>query len=491
MTREIEPGTRITQHVELVREIGSGAMGTVWEAKNLALGTPVAVKLISGETGGADAGLLERFQREASLMARIRSPHAVQVFDFGRLESGQPFIVMELLAGESLAARIARGPLSLEQVATVVAQTAEVLGRAHRLGVVHRDIKPDNLFLIDSGYDLFIKVLDFGVAKDVADEGRRLTQTGTLVGTPYYMSPELVTTARGATPMADLWALAVVAYEALTLAMPFDSETLGGVLVKIAAFDYLPPSRRAAHLGPEVDAWFARAFHRDVASRFSSAEEMAVHLSALVAAPARGSLASLPGSGSPGLVSVVSAAPGVVSAAPGVEQGSPSSAASSSASLATPSLPAPSQIQRVHVGTLAATVAEKLPGASRSSSTRTAIIAVAAAVVASAIGVLALRPGGAREGPAAAAEGRASRTVDERQASEAPPAATASPSQPVGPSVAPSATSSAPVAVSAKPPPPRASAPRPAPPRPASAPTKSDSCMAYDAARRRWVYTCQ
>ncbi len=474
MAAEMEAGRRVTEHVELVREIGSGAMGTVWEAKNLALDTPVAVKFLSPDIVGADASVFERFKREAAVAARIRSPHAVQIFDFGRLEDQQPYIVMELLSGESLADRIARGPLTLEQVATVVSQTTEVLGRAHRLGVVHRDIKPDNLFLIDSGYDVFVKVLDFGVAKDLTGEGRSMTQTGALVGTPYYMSPELVTSAKGATAQADLWALAVVAYEALTGAMPFDSETLGGVLVKIASFDFAPASARAPHLPAEVDAWFARAFHRDLDVRFPSAEEMAAELAAAIGLPAKRSQPSLPAWDSRPSLEALRPSPGVAS-----------------------------RPQRL--GTLAATEMGRpvaAPPPKRSTPARVIAAAIATAVLVIGTSAFLLR---ADPAPAAPSEPLLS-PPDAPSPSPSPSASLAlatspAPSPSSSPSLAPSlAVSSSPSsspplaplpsAAATSPSRPAPRAPTPDRPNTAKPSAKPDGCMAYDAKRKKWVYTC-
>ena len=291
-------GTLVTPNVRLVRLLGRGGMGAVWVAEHLTLQTEVAVKFIVPELVRRSGDVAKRFEREARLAARIKSPHAVQIHDHGITEEGAPYIVMELLDGESLAARLERqGPLALGQVKLLVGQASEVLGRAHDLGIVHRDIKPDNVFCIESGYELFIKILDFGIAKDsAAPAASAMTGTGAMMGTPTYMSPEQVQSARDVGPLADQWALAVTAYEALTGEAPFAGETLGALCIAIATGRYDPPSRLRSELGADLDAWFARAFHRDPKQRFATMRAMATAFRELATpagrAPSQGATAA-------------------------------------------------------------------------------------------------------------------------------------------------------------------------------------------------------
>src|SRR5262249_44988052 len=157
--------------------------------------------------------------------AQIKSPHVAQVFDHGVTADGAPYIVMELLDGEDLKQRVRRlGPLPPAEVARIISQAASALGRAHRLGIVHRDIKPDNLVSLDIEGELFVKVLDFGVAKGALGGNLAMTSTGSVVGTPMYMSPEQILSAKHVDFRADLWALSVVAYFALTGHTPFAGE---------------------------------------------------------------------------------------------------------------------------------------------------------------------------------------------------------------------------------------------------------------------------
>ena len=266
----------VTDKVRLVEHIGEGGMGSVWMAEHLGLETEVAVKFIATARVKDNSKLLRRFKREAAVAAKIRNPHAVQVFDHGAMTDDTPYIVMELLDGESLAQRLSRdGHLSLRETALVVSQTAQVLNAAHDLGIVHRDIKPANLFLIESDYDVFIKVLDFGIAKSADSEDHAMTGTGEVVGTPEYISPEQLLGTELSTPRADLWSLAIVAYHCVTGTVPFAGKTLAALSMSIVDCKYRAPSEVMPGLPPELDAWFAQALNRDPAARFESAKEMA------------------------------------------------------------------------------------------------------------------------------------------------------------------------------------------------------------------------
>ncbi len=275
----LSPGTVEGEHARLVRVLGRGGMGAVWLAEHLRLQTQVAVKVIAGEELRNDPKLRTRLLREAMAAAKIRSPHVVQILDHGETTDGTPYVVMELLEGESLGERLEHsGPVEVELAAAIVTQTARALRAAHRLGIVHRDIKPHNIFLLSSDDgEAFLKVLDFGIAlhtgHGVTDQ--RLTATGQLLGTPPYMSPESVLHADPPGPALDAWALAVTAYEMLLDALPFVGDTLGATIVAITKGTHAPPSSLRPELGPEMDRWFAKAFHVDVEQRFTSLGEQA------------------------------------------------------------------------------------------------------------------------------------------------------------------------------------------------------------------------
>ncbi|AKV03610.1 Serine/threonine protein kinase [Labilithrix luteola] len=258
-------------------------MGKVWVAEHLSLHTDVVVKFMAKEvTEEADA--LSRFSREASAAAAVKSPHVVQMFDHGVMEDGVPYIVMELLEGQDLAAHLARhGRMAPTDVAALVIQVAKALHKAHQVGVIHRDIKPENIFLCDGeAGDVFVKLLDFGVAKR-SERSASKTTTGQVLGTPYYMSPEQIL-GENIDARTDIWSLGVVAFEALTGKRPFDGATVGAITLAIHAnrpciSAHIPDPNGA------LDRWFAKACARDVSQRFATAREAAQALSAAAGDP--------------------------------------------------------------------------------------------------------------------------------------------------------------------------------------------------------------
>jgi eukaryotic-like serine/threonine-protein kinase len=293
----VGPGTVIGSNVRLKRLLGQGGMGSVWVGEHAALETEVAVKFMSAEIA-TQPEAVARFKREASAAAQLKSPHVVQVFDHGVTPHGVPFIVMELLEGEDVGKRVGRlGQLPVAEVATIVTQACKALGKAHARGIVHRDIKPDNIFLVDSEGEMFVKLLDFGIAKRVEDAALHMTGTGTMVGTPYFMSPEQVMSAKDADHRADLWSLAVVAYNALTGRVPFFAETLGALCVAIHSGYHAPVTRDRLDLPAALDGWFHRALARDPAARFASAKQMAQEFARAAGVPTQ-ETASMGGAGS-------------------------------------------------------------------------------------------------------------------------------------------------------------------------------------------------
>ena len=271
----LEAGALINQNVRLTRLLGQGGMGAVWLADHLTLRTQVAVKFILADYT-TDAGAVDRFTREATSAAKIKSPNVVQVFDHG-LFDGLPYIVMEFLEGEDLDARLTRVPLALGELGPILQQVGKALTQAHALGIVHRDIKPANVYLTTAGEDLLVKLLDFGVAKStpsVNDTSFKKTQTGQLVGTPCFLSPEQVFSRGTVDHRVDLWALGVLVYEALTGSLPFEGQTLGDVYMAINSGKYRALTSVDRAFPRELDTWFARVFAHDIDSRFSSAREL-------------------------------------------------------------------------------------------------------------------------------------------------------------------------------------------------------------------------
>jgi serine/threonine protein kinase len=274
----------VTQKIRLVRPLGAGGMGSVWLADHLALHTQVVVKFIA-EALATNKEVLGRFEREAAAASQVKSPHVVQILDHGVSDAGRPFMVMELLEGHDLSTHIEKlGRLPLTDVAEIVAQLSRALSRAHERGIVHRDIKPQNIFLCDAGSgELFVKLLDFGIAKGAAVEKLdAATKTGTVVGTPYYMSPEQLVGAKDVDFHTDLWSVGVVAFEAMTGTRAFDAETIGALALRIHNEPLPLPSQRLDAANPAVDEWFQRACARAPADRFSSAKDMADALTAAV-----------------------------------------------------------------------------------------------------------------------------------------------------------------------------------------------------------------
>jgi hypothetical protein len=257
--------------------IGRGGMGSVWAATHMGLGHRVAIKLIAREFVRSSEAL-RRFDAEAKAAARLQSRHVVQVFDNGMLDDGTPFIAMELLSGENVSDRIAhRGPFSLAQAVDVLAQCCKALGRAHAAGIVHRDIKPDNIFLAqepDTDGDV-VKILDFGVAKMTIgiDGASQVTGTGALLGTPLFMSPEQIRGSRDCDHRSDLYSLGLVAYTMLTGQLAVAGDSFGDILVKICT-EPLPSLVGSAPALPyPMEAWFQRACAREPAGRCQSAQE--------------------------------------------------------------------------------------------------------------------------------------------------------------------------------------------------------------------------
>lgn len=267
-------GTRFAGRYALRSELGRGSMGSVWLAQDSRLQRLVAVKILSSHwTKTRDA--LTRFEREAQAVAKLRSPHIVQVFDYG-IEQGRPFIVMELLDGEELRSRFKRRRrLSAKETGTIVLQTCRALHVAHQAGVVHRDLKPGNIMLDKSTGDELVKVLDFGVAKRQADHQTETTKEGTLIGTPQYMAPEQARARPDVDHRADLWSLGVITYRALTGELPFRADTVVDIIVKICTSPVPKATAVCPELPEAIDEFFARALARDREERIASAREFA------------------------------------------------------------------------------------------------------------------------------------------------------------------------------------------------------------------------
>ena len=269
---QLAAGLVIADRFRLVRPLGQGGMGAVWLAQHTGLDVPCAVKFIH-EEAAKSADLRARFEREAKAAAQLRSPHVVQILDHG-VWQGAPYIAMELLEGEDLGQRLRRRrPLSPRETLVIASQVGRALSKAHAAGLVHRDLKPANIFLVRDDEREIAKVLDFGVAKVKETALDDATQTGAVLGTPFYMSPEQARGSKSIDHRSDLWALAVVVYQCLIGKLPFRGDALGDLLVKII-IDPLPVPSQMGPVPPGFDAWWERAAARDPADRYQTPKEL-------------------------------------------------------------------------------------------------------------------------------------------------------------------------------------------------------------------------
>lgn len=276
--REALLGRTVAGRYVLHRLIGHGGMGAVYEAEQVGLGKRVAVKFVDPEYA-TEPAVVARFAREARAMSAIESAHIVSVLDAGT-EEGRPFLVMELLRGEDLGQRLRRERrVPLSEAMHVAAQVLKGLARAHAAGIVHRDLKPDNVFLVRSDTDpLFAKIVDFGVSKIERPRSSTtplaLTGRGTVLGTPFYMSPEQAQAASDVDGRADLYSVGAILFECLSGRPPHPGETYEQVILSICMRD--APDLRAIdpNVPPDVAAFVARALARDRTQRFTSAERM-------------------------------------------------------------------------------------------------------------------------------------------------------------------------------------------------------------------------
>jgi serine/threonine-protein kinase len=247
-------------------------MGAVWVAEDLRLRTEVALKFVLPQVNGAE--IVERFRREAHIVAQIRSPNVVQIIDVGIDELGRDYLVMELLVGEDFGSLLSRRErISLQEAVPIILQAARGLARAHAQGVVHRDIKPDNLFLCSDEMGMTVKVLDFGIAKGGANMAQsNLTSMGTIIGTPDYMTPEQVMNEGPCTAATDLYALAAVLYRSITGVVPFVGKSMTEQLVRITTDPLRPASSLVPELPASLDAWFETALAKAPSARPASAK---------------------------------------------------------------------------------------------------------------------------------------------------------------------------------------------------------------------------
>src|SRR5580700_845845 len=270
------PGAVLVGKYRLEEVIGVGGMGSVWLATHLGLNQQIALKLVSSNFArSSDA--LRRFDNEAKAAAKIKSRHVPQVYDNGVLEDGTPFLAMELLHGETLFSRIHKGgPIQLPEAVRIIDHCCRGLGRAHTLGIIHRDIKPENIFLAHSVDDdqYIAKILDFGIAKMTSLEAgeQSTTRTGSLLGTPMFMSPEQARGLRTIDHRTDLYSLGLVTYMMFTGNLAFNGDTLGELLLQICTQPLPSLLAGAPWLPPPMEGWFLKACAREPDARFPTAQ---------------------------------------------------------------------------------------------------------------------------------------------------------------------------------------------------------------------------
>lgn len=279
----VREGDLLAGKYRVERVLGSGGMGVVVAAVHEQLEQRVALKFVREEAlDNQDA--VQRFLREARASVKLKSEYAARVIDVGTLESGAPYMVMEYLEGSDLAAVLEEhGALSVESAVEWIVQACEAIAEAHAMGIIHRDIKPQNLFLARTvGGQAKVKVLDFGVSKSMTASGGvgGLTQTRAMLGSPLYMSPEQMRSSRDVDARSDVWALGVVLYELLTRRWPFEAESMPELCLKVVSDPPLPITayRDVPPLLVEV---IAKCLEKDPLKRYANAAELAAALEPL------------------------------------------------------------------------------------------------------------------------------------------------------------------------------------------------------------------
>jgi tRNA A-37 threonylcarbamoyl transferase component Bud32 len=271
-------GTTLAERYQIIRRIGEGGMGAVYEARHSIIGKRVAIKVLL-EKFLENQELIARLLQEARLASSIGHQNIVDVTDFGTTRDRRAFVVMEFLDGEPLSELIMRdAPLPVERSLAIVKQVASALGAAHAKGIVHRDVKPENVYLVRRGEMDFVKVVDFGVSKAVrsreeaGSEWQRLTRTGAVLGTPLFMSPEQASGSEDIDHRADIWAAALLLYECLTGELPFRGNNYLGVVSQILNKDAQPPSALRPELGipASVDRVVMHGLEKDRTRRYQT-----------------------------------------------------------------------------------------------------------------------------------------------------------------------------------------------------------------------------
>lgn len=269
-------GIVLQERYRILRKLGDGGMGAVYEGEHLLIKRRVAIKILHSQFAD-NPGIVARFRREAEAATSIGHPNIIEVTDMGSFPDGTAYMVLELLEGRDWAKDIAQeGPQPLGKVVHIMSQVCDALAAAHAKGIVHRDLKPENIFLVQrAGDPCFVKVLDFGISK-FADNGenRSLTQTGTALGTPYYMAPEQCQGKKDIDTRADIYSLGVILFQALTRQYPFDDESYPMLVLKICTEPPPPLAYYRPDLPPQVVDIVSRMLAKDRNHRFATCDEV-------------------------------------------------------------------------------------------------------------------------------------------------------------------------------------------------------------------------
>jgi tRNA A-37 threonylcarbamoyl transferase component Bud32 len=272
----IEPDTIIAERYRIVRQVGKGGMGKVYEAKHASIGRRVAIKILNKEFS-EDKEALERFQQEAKIAGTIGHINICEVLDFGTTAEGQPFLVMEYLEGESVASMLeTRKALPLNVAFAIIKQVLDALEEVHGRGIVHRDLKPENIILTTiRGHGMVVKLLDFGISKVMKahTESMRLTKTGTMMGTPYYMSPEQIRGNRDIEYTTDLYSSGVILYEMICGKVPYGGANYNDVILSIVEDPFPDPRKLLPGLSSDIARLLRRSMEKDPMKRYESAAE--------------------------------------------------------------------------------------------------------------------------------------------------------------------------------------------------------------------------
>lgn len=270
-TERLVGGQVLDGRYELDRPIGAGGMSEIWSALHLGLDREVAIKVLRSDA----AVHVKRLQEEAKLLAGVRHPAVVEVYDFGRLGSDTPYLVMELLRGETLASYAARhgGRLPALDAVELVSQLLEGLAAVHAAGVLHRDIKPENVFVIDEAGRARAKLVDFGIALRETLPGPRLTTAGNIVGTPAYLSPERIL-GGVVDEAADVWAVGVTLYEMLTGRLPFDGRDMPQLMRAILDAPVPYPRELELPIDGALFSILTIALRKSASERYATARDM-------------------------------------------------------------------------------------------------------------------------------------------------------------------------------------------------------------------------